>query len=190
MQFDLARVRAAFPSLGLGAAHFDGPGGSQVPTSVARVVADTMTAGLANRGSVTPAELRAEDVVVAARQSIADLLGGSPGGVVFGRSMTQVTYDLARAFAKQWGGGDEIVVTRLDHDGNVRPWVQVAEACGATIRWAEFDRDTAELPASAIEAVLSPHTRLVAVTGASNLLGEVTSNYAANLVTLIGLLVW
>ena len=171
MGLDLAQVRAAFPSLALGAAHFDGPGGSQVPASVARVVADTMTAGLANRGSVTAAERRADAVVLAARRAIADLLGGVPGGVVFGRSMTQLTYDLARALAKQWGPGDEVVVTRLDHDGNIRPWVQAAAAAGATVRWADFDRETCELPVGAVEAVLSGRTRLVAVTGASNLLG-------------------
>jgi cysteine desulfurase family protein (TIGR01976 family) len=171
MDFDLARVRAAFPSLALGAAHFDGPGGSQVPTTVAQVVAQTMTAGLANRGTVTPAEHRAEAVVAGARRAIADLLGGAPDGVVFGRSMTQITYDLSRAFAKSWQPGDEVVVTRLDHDGNIRPWVQAAEAVGATVRWAQFDPDTAELPVRAFEEVLSPRTRLVAVTGASNLLG-------------------
>jgi cysteine desulfurase family protein (TIGR01976 family) len=171
MDLDVARVRAAFPSLALGAAHFDGPGGSQVPAVVARAVAETMTAGLANRGTVTAAEQRAEAVVAAARQAIADLLGGAPDGVVFGRSMTQVTYDLSRALAKTWRPGDEVVVTRLDHDGNIRPWLQAAGVAGATIRWAEFDRETAELPVGAIEAQLSPRTRLVAVTGASNLLG-------------------
>jgi len=171
MDLDLARVRAAFPSLALGAAHFDGPGGSQVPASVAQVVAETMTAGLANRGSVTAAERRADEVVVSARQAIADLLGGVARGVVFGRSMTQLTYDLARALGKGWGAGDEVVVTRLDHDGNIRPWIQAAGAAGATVRWADFDRETAELPVSAIEAAISERTRLVAVTGASNLLG-------------------
>jgi cysteine desulfurase family protein (TIGR01976 family) len=171
MELHLTRVRAAFPSLALGAAHFDGPGGSQVPAAVADVIAHTMTAGLANRGSVTAAEQRAEAVVVAARQAIADLLGGAAAGVVFGRSMTQITYDLSRAIAKQWTPGDEVIVTRLDHDGNIRPWVQAAGTAGATIRWADFDRETAELPVGAVEQVLSEHTRVVAVTGASNLLG-------------------
>ena len=171
MDLDVARVRSAFPSLALGAAHFDGPGGSQVPSPVAAAVARTMTAGLANRGSVTPAERRADAVVLAARQAIADLVGGVAGGVVFGRSMTQLTYDLSKALAKPWGPGDEVVVTRLDHDGNIRPWLQAAERAGATLRWADFDRETGELPVSAVEAVLSERTRLVAVTAASNLLG-------------------
>jgi cysteine desulfurase family protein (TIGR01976 family) len=171
MTYDVARVRACFPALSLGVAHFDGPGGSQVPAVVAQAVASTMTAGLANRGSTTDAERRAEAVVVDARQAVADLVGADPAGVVFGRSMTQNAYDLARALAKGWGPGDEVVVTRLDHDANVRPWVQAAQAVGATVRWAEPDRETAELPVDAVATVLSERTRFVAVTAASNLVG-------------------
>ena len=171
MPLDVRRVRASFPALREGVAHFDGPGGSQTPAPVARAVADALCAGLANRGSVTAAERRADDIVVAARQAVADLLGCDPRGVVFGRSMTQITYDVARALAKQWGTGDEVVVTRLDHDANVRPWVQAAERAGATVRWAEFDPDSAELPVGAVAGQLGERTRLVAVTGASNLVG-------------------
>jgi cysteine desulfurase family protein (TIGR01976 family) len=100
---------------------------------------------------------------------VGDLLGADPGGVVFGRSMTQLTFDLSRAMAKQWGPGDEVVVTRLDHDADIRPWVLAAESAGATVRWVDFDTDTAELTFD--PEVLSERTRLVAVTGASNLLG-------------------
>jgi len=171
MAYDVARVRSWFPALSQGVAYFDGPGGTQVPRQVAQAVADTLTAGLANRGTVTAGERRAEAVVVAARQAVADLLGVAPGGVVFGRSMTQLTYDLARTLAAQWGSADEVVVTRLDHDANVRPWVQAAQATGAGVRWADFAPDTGELPVAAVETVLSARTRLVAVTGASNLIG-------------------
>jgi cysteine desulfurase family protein (TIGR01976 family) len=170
-QLDVLRVRAAFPALDHGVAHFDGPGGSQVPTVVAEAVARTLTAGVANRGSVTDAERRAETAVLGARSAIADLLGTDPGGVVFGRSMTQLTYDLSRALAKQWRAGDEVVVTRLDHDANIRPWVTAAETAGATVRWAGFDRTTGELDTDEVTSLLSDRTRLVAVTGASNLLG-------------------
>jgi len=171
VSFDVERVRRAFPALEEGAAHFDGPGGSQVPRQVADAVAATLTAGIANRGSVTTAEQRADAVVLDARASMADLLGTDPRGVVFGRSMTQLTYDVSRALAKQWANGDEVVVTRLDHDANIRPWVQSAECAGALVRWADFDRETGELPVEAVNSVLTPRTRLVAVTGASNLLG-------------------
>ena len=169
--YDVTRVRALFPALREGVAHFDGPGGSQVPEQVAQAVARTLTSGIANRGTVTAAERRADDVVVAARQAVADLLGADPGGVVFGRSMTALTYDLARALAKQWRPQDEVVVTRLDHDANIRPWVDAARSAGVTVRWAEPDRATGELPVEAVAAQLSDRTRVVAVTGASNLLG-------------------
>ena len=169
--YDVARVRSRFPALVGGAAHFDGPGGSQVPSEVADAVHAAMVSALANRGSVTAAERRADAIVVQARRAVADLLAADPGGVVFGRSMTQLTYDLARTLAKSWGPGDEVVVTRLDHDADIRPWVQAAEAVGATVRWADFDPATGDLPTSAVEAVLSGRTRLVAVTAASNLLG-------------------
>ena len=99
MDYDVERVRASFPALGDGTAYFDGPGGSQVPGQVAEAIASTMTAGLSNRGGVTASERRAEDVVVGARAAMADLLGCDAGGVVFGRSMTQLTFDLARALA-------------------------------------------------------------------------------------------
>jgi cysteine desulfurase family protein (TIGR01976 family) len=169
MDYDVARVRACFPALADGTAYFDGPGGSQVPRQVADAVAATMTSGISNRGTVTASERRAEEVVVGARAAMADLLGCDPGGVVFGRSMTQLTFDLARALAKTWEPGDEVVVTRLDHDANVRPWKRVADALGIAVRWVDFDTETAELQFD--PAVLSDRTRLVAVTGASNLLG-------------------
>ncbi len=172
MAYDVDAVRAHFPALREGAAHFDGPGGSQVPDVVADAVAATYRSAIANRGTVTVAERRAEAIVVEARQAVADLVGGTAGGVVFGRSMTQLTYDLARTMAKGWSAGDEVVVTRLDHDANIRPWVDAARTAGVTVRWAGFDRLTAELGVDDVVAELSERTRLVAVTGASNLIGS------------------
>ncbi|MGH3095732.1 MAG: cysteine desulfurase-like protein [Streptosporangiales bacterium] len=169
--YDVRAVRAEFPALAEGAAHFDGPGGSQVPSAVADAVGATLRAAVANRGTETAAARRADGIVVAARDAIADLLGVEPDGVVFGRSMTQLTYDVARTLAKGWGPGDEVVVSALDHDGNVRPWVQAAEASGATVRWAEFDPETGELAPEAVGEVLTERTKLVAVTAASNLIG-------------------
>lgn len=171
MPLDIARVRADFPALEQGVAYFDGPGGSQVPRQVAHAVAETLCGGVSNRGSVTAAERRAEAVVTGARAAVADLLDCRPEGVVFARSMTQATYDMARALAKQWGAGDEVVVTRLDHDANIRPWTAAAGSAGATVRWADFDPATGRLSVDDVRAVLSPRTRLVAVTAASNLLG-------------------
>ena len=173
MRYDVAAVRALFPALAGGTAHFDGPGGSQTPAPVAESVARTMTSSIANRGTVTAAERLADDVVREARSAMGDLLGTDPATVVFGRSMTANTMDLARTLARchGWGPGDEVVVSSLDHDGNVRPWVIAAEAVGATVRWAELDPATGELPVEAVQGVLSERTRLVAVTAASNLVG-------------------
>ena len=173
--YDVERVRAHFPQLregeGLGAAHFDGPGGSQTPDVVARAVYDTLTRPLANDGVVTAAERNASKALGDGRAAIADLLNADPRGVVFGRSMTQLTMDLARTLAHGWGPGDEVVVTRLDHDANVRPWTIAAQRAGATVRWADFDPETGELDPARVGAVLSERTRLVAVTAASNLIG-------------------
>jgi cysteine desulfurase family protein (TIGR01976 family) len=171
LSFDVEEVRRRFPALADGTAYFDGPGGTQVPKPVADAVAEAMTSGVSNRGTVTASERRAEEIVASARSAVADLLGCDAGGVVFARSMTQATYDISRTLARQWGPRDEVVVTRLDHDANIRPWVQAAAAAGAELRWAEFDPVTAELTVDDVRAQLSARTRLVAVTGASNVLG-------------------
>jgi cysteine desulfurase family protein (TIGR01976 family) len=171
MGFDVRAVRARFPALRAGAAHFDGPGGSQVPDAVADAVAAALVSPLANRGRVTAAERTADGIVLAARAATADLLGADPGGIVFGRSMTALTFDMARTLAATWRPGDEVIVTRLDHDANIRPWILAAEAVGAVVRWADFTPRTAELTVADVARHLSSRTRLVAVTGASNLLG-------------------
>ncbi|MFC7819263.1 MULTISPECIES: cysteine desulfurase-like protein [unclassified Streptomyces] len=173
MALDVDAIRAQIPALKSGSARFDAPGGTQTPQPVIDAVAEALAHPLANRGRTTEGELNADGIVTDARGALADLLGADPRGVVFGRSATQLSYDLSRTLAKTWGPGDEVVVTRLDHDSNIRPWVQAAEAAGATVRWADFDPATGELLPEHIEAVLSPRTRLVAATAASNLIGTV-----------------
>lgn len=172
MSIDVAAVRSHFPALAAGAAHFDGPGGSQTPELVARAVHDTLVSPIANRGTVTRAEQNAETIVLGARTALADLLGADPGGIVFGRSMTQLTFDLARTLAQSWTSRDEVLVSRLDHDANVRPWVSWAERAGATVRWIDFDPESTELTVQHVTDQLTGDTRLVALTGASNLLGS------------------
>jgi cysteine desulfurase family protein (TIGR01976 family) len=171
MPYDVASVRAHVPALLEGAAHFDGPGGSQTPDVVARAVADVLTAAVANRGTVTVAEQRAEGIVQDARAAMADLLHLDAAGIVFGRSATELTFQMARTLSTSWGPGDEVVVSRLDHDANVRPWVIAAEQARATVRWADFDPATGELTADDVAQVVGPRTRLVALTAASNLIG-------------------
>lgn len=173
MSLDVAALRRGFPSLESGIAHFDGPGGTQTPAVVGEAIARTLTGPLSNRGTSIASERNAEEAVGEFRHAIADLLGADPRGVVYGRSATQITYDIARALAKTWSEGDEIVVSRLDHDCNVRPWVQAAEASGVAVRWLRMDPATAELDLSDLDEVVGDRTRLVAVTAASNLLGTI-----------------
>ena len=191
MAYDVDAIRSHFPALREGAAHFDGPGGTQTPALVAAAVADTLTSAIANRGTVTAAEQRAEQVVADCRAALGDLLAVDPGAVVFGRSATQLTYDLSRALAKTWGPGDEVVVSRLDHDSNVRPWVQAAEAVGATVRWAEFDPATGTQLEDHFAPVVSERTRLVAMTAASTLIGtRPPVRTVSHLVHDVGALLW
>lgn len=171
MAYDLARIRSSFPSLESGWAHFDGPGGTQTPRAVGDAVASVVTGPLSNRGTIGESEERAEAAVHGFRLAMADLLDAHPRGIVHGRSATQLVYDFSRTLSSDWNAGDEVIVTRLDHDANVRPWVQAAEHVGATVRWADFDPDTGELPTDAVTALLSERTRVVAVTAASNLIG-------------------
>jgi cysteine desulfurase family protein (TIGR01976 family) len=171
MAYDVERIRARIPALADGVAYFDGPGGTQTPDLVAAAIASALTSPLSNRARVTGAEINADDITLAARQAGADLVNGDPRGIAFGRSMTDITFDIARTLAQSWGPGDEVVVSRLDHDGNVRPWVTYAQRSGATLRWVDFDKATGVLALADVTKLLNENTRLVAITGASNLLG-------------------
>lgn len=168
---DVRAVRADFPALAEGIAHFDGPGGTQVPRAVSDAVAEAMRCAVSNRHGPFASSRRADAMVDAAREAVADLVGGDPAGVVLGQSMTSNTYVMAGALAKTWRPGDEVVVSRLDHDADVRPWVQAATRVGAVVRWAEVDTGTGELPAEQYDRLVTDRTRLVAVTAASNAIG-------------------
>jgi cysteine desulfurase family protein (TIGR01976 family) len=171
MTLGIAAFRANFPALLTGTAYFDGPGGTQAPTVVGAAIADAITSPLSNRGSGMDSERNAESAVSGFRDAMADLLGAHPRGVVYGRSATQLTYDFSRHLAKTWQPGDEIVVSRLDHDSNIRPWLQSADAVGATVRWIDFDPETTEIDEASVAAAMTERTKLVAITAASNLLG-------------------
>ncbi len=171
MSYDVHRIRSHFPSLETGLAFFDGPGGSQVPDVVGEAIASAITSATSNRGVTTLSERNANDEVSNFRSAVGDLFNTDPKGVVYGRSWTQLTYDFSRNLAQTWKTGDEIIVSNLDHDSNIRPWIQAAERVGVIVRWAKFDVATGELPVSAITDLLSERTKLVAVTGASNTLG-------------------
>jgi cysteine desulfurase family protein (TIGR01976 family) len=171
MQLDVAAIRAAYPALADGYAYLDGAAGTQVPSAVIEAISRAQATGLGNAGGAFPASARADEITAACRAAVAALTGGEPDGVIFGPSMTALTYRIAGALAKTWQPGDEVIVSRLDHDANIRPWVQTAERAGAVVRWAEVDPATGELPAAQYSALITDRTRLVAVTAASNILG-------------------
>jgi cysteine desulfurase family protein (TIGR01976 family) len=164
--------RDRFPGLSDGWARLDAPGGSQPVDSAIEAVADFMRSGaMSNQGGAFVASERVDSLMLEARAAVGELLGGDPRGVAFGSSMTNLTLSFSAAVGRTLRAGDEIVCTRLDHDGNVGPWLIAAERAGVTVRFAEPDPETLELPVSAVEAVLSNRTRWVAVTGASNAVG-------------------
>jgi cysteine desulfurase family protein (TIGR01976 family) len=166
--YDVDAIRSSFPALREGLAHFDGPGGTQVPAAVSDAMAGLLRSAVSNRHGPFPSSRRADEVVAEARSAAADLLGADPRGIVLSQSMTAGTYVLAGALAKEWGPGDEVVVTRLDHDANIRPWVQAAERAGATVVWADVD-DRTEV--QDLAEVVTDRTVLVALTAASNATG-------------------
>ncbi|GII58711.1 cysteine desulfurase-like protein [Planotetraspora thailandica] len=171
MSLDIARIRALYPALSDGYAWLDAAAGTQVPQPVIDAISAAYTEGIGNTHGAFPASARSDAIVSQARQAVADLVGGDPDGVVLGPNMTTLTYRFATALAKDWGPGDEIVVSRLDHDANVRPWVQAATRGGAQIKWADVDVPSGELPAAQYDELLTDRTKLVAVTAASNILG-------------------
>jgi cysteine desulfurase family protein (TIGR01976 family) len=170
----LPGVRERFPGLSDGWARLDGPAGTQMVDAAVEAMADFMRSGdNANHGGVFRAAEATDELTHAAREAVGRFLGGTPDTVAFGPSMTALTMRFSAAVGRTLDAGDEIVCTRLDHDANVAPWLIAAERAGATVRFADPEPETLELPASAIEAVLTDRTRWVAVTAASNSVGTV-----------------
>lgn len=171
MAYDVHRIRTEYPALSDGFAYLDGGGGVQLPSGVIDTIANTYKTGVSNLGGAFPASQRGRDIVAESRKAVADLVGGQHDGVILGPNMTTLTYRMSYALSADWRRGDEVVVSQLDHDANIRPWIQAAARTGATVRWAEVDAATGELPAEQYEDLISERTRLVAVTAASNILG-------------------
>ncbi|HEX5190008.1 MAG TPA: cysteine desulfurase-like protein [Streptosporangiaceae bacterium] len=167
----MSRVRAAYPALADGYAYLDGAAGTQVPAAVISAIGDAYRAGIGNTDGAFPASARSDAIMRQCRGAVADLVGGEPAGVVLGPNMTTLTYRIAATLASTWRPGDEVIVSRLDHDANVRPWVQSAGRAGAVVRWAEVDAATGELPAEQYARLLGDRTRLLAVSAASNIIG-------------------
>lgn len=176
MDFPIAAVRAQFPALsakddGRARVYFDAPGGTQVcAPAIARMVEHLRT-GTANAGGAFASSVATDALSAAAHQAMADLLGAAPDEIAFGPNMTSLTLAVSRALSAEWEAGDEIVVTRLDHDANIAPWLLVARDRGLSVRWLDVDPAGGTLDLAALPGLLGSRTRLVAVGHASNALG-------------------
>jgi cysteine desulfurase family protein (TIGR01976 family) len=180
MTFDVQAVREGFPALTrtMGpnlAAYLDGPGGTQIHGSVIAAMTGLMERGASNTHGPFATSIETTEVVHQARSAVADLFGASPHEIVFGQNMTSLTYAMSRALARTWSTDANIVVTHLDHDANVAPWMQAARSAGIEIRFVDFDQDAGcDLYLSSLAAVLDDNTALVAFTYASNATGTIT----------------
>jgi cysteine desulfurase family protein (TIGR01976 family) len=176
---DVQAIRAHFPALarthaGAPVAFFDAPGGTQVPRAVPEAMADYLLHHNANSHWAYPTSEETDAVIVAARAAAADFVGGAPDEVAFGANMTTLTFHLARALARGWKAGDELVVTELDHHANVDAWKHVARDRGLVVRTVAAQGDAGTLDLDDLARQVGPRTRLVAVGAASNALGTVT----------------
>jgi len=191
LAFDVTAVRAQFPSLASGLVFMDGPGGTQVPQSVIDAIADCLRDANANLGGPFETSRRADAVVATAHEAAARFLGASPAEIGFGQNMTTLNFALTRSLGRDLRAGDEIVVTRLDHDGNVAPWLELAQDLDLVVRHADFDPETGTLDLDDLAAHLSERTRVVAYPWASNALGTITPvQRIAELAREAGALAW
>ena len=170
----MAAVRARFPALASGAAYLDGPGGSQVPQEVLDAIDACLRESNANLGGGFATSAAADDVMARGRAAAADFTGGDPEGIAFGANMTTLNFLLAHAVARTLEPGDEIVVTQLDHDANVSPWLLVAADHDLVVRHAPIRTEDVTLDHDALEALIGERTRVVAFTLASNAVGSIT----------------
>jgi len=176
--FPIDAVRARFPALSISdpggrRVYFDAPGGTQICSDAIERMVAHLRSGTANAGGAFASSVDTDAISAAAHAAMADLLGGQPGEIAFGPNMTSLTFALSRALAQDWRAGDEIVLSRLDHDANVSPWLLAARDRDVTVRWIDLDPDSGTLRLDALPGLLGPHTRLVAVGAASNALGTI-----------------
>src|SRR5262249_38716508 len=148
-------------------AYFDGPGGTQVPNSVAEAITDYLYHHNANTHWAFPTSAETDAAILGSRQAMADFLGADDDEIAFGSNMTTLTFHLGRALGRHWGAGDEIVITELDHHANVAPWEALARERGVVLRLIPFNPQTFELDFVALEAALTPKVKLLAIGAAS-----------------------
>ncbi len=177
MSFDLEAIRSQFPGLalmdnGTRRIYFDNPAGTQVPVCVAAAMADCLMTKNANLGGYFASSLDADRVVQSARDAMADFLNApSSDEIIFGQNMTTITLHLSRSIGRLLHPGDEIVLSQMDHDANVWPWVLLARDLELEVRWLPFNKESFEFDLDVLDDVITERTRLVCVGGASNLTG-------------------
>lgn len=172
-------IRAQFPALErrdgvYPVAYFDGPGGTQVPRRVAEAMTDYLLHHNANTHWAYPTSIETDALLHNARVVLADFLGADAGEISFGANMTTILFHIARAIGRQLQPGDEIIVTELDHHANVAPWQALARERGAVLRWLRLDLQTFRHEEGALQRLLSPRTKVVAIGAASNILGTIS----------------
>jgi cysteine desulfurase family protein (TIGR01976 family) len=172
-------IRAQFPALarherGQPVAYFDGPGGTQVPTSVASAMTDYLLHHNANTHWAYPTSVETDRMLQASRETLADFLGAAADEIAFGANMTTLLFHLSRAIGRTLQSGDEIIVTELDHHANIAPWQALAKERGAVLRWLPLDIATSRHQQGAFEKLLTTRTKVVALGAASNILGTIT----------------
>ncbi len=171
MAFDVARIRGLYPGLGADGVRLDGSAGMLVPEEVASAVCTAMRTPVSAPDGVFPASHRADDLLAEARAAVADLVGANPETVVLGPNTAVLLTRLADALAGTWTLGDDVVLSRLDEQATLAPWLRAARRVGADVRWGEIDIETCELPAWQYEELIGPRTKAVAVTVASGAVG-------------------
>lgn len=174
----LASLRACFPALarthnGRAVAYFDGPGGTQVPRRVVDAMVNYLLHHNANTHWSYPSSAETDALLLSARSAMGDLLNAAPDEVAFGNNMTTITFHIARALGRNWGPGDEVVVTELDHHANIAPWRALATERGITVHTARMLPERGTLDWSHLETLISGRTRLLAIGAASNAIGTV-----------------
>jgi cysteine desulfurase family protein (TIGR01976 family) len=168
------QVRKDFPALQREVIFFDNPGGTQVPGRVIDRMVSYLRETNANHGGAFETSQRSDEIIADARRAMAAFLNASsPDEIIFGPNMTSLTFNLSRSLARELNPGDEIIVTRLDHDANISPWLKAAEERDAVIRWLDFDVEDCTLQLEQLDQLLSDRTRLVAVGYASNAVGTI-----------------
>ena len=190
------QIRAQFPALrrqhnGCPVAYFDGPGGTQVPTPVVEAMTEYLYQHNANTHWAYPTSAETDELIAVARDTIGRFLNASADEIAFGANMTTLTYHLGRGLGRSWGPGDEIVVTELDHHGNVAPWQALADERGVTLRTVRLNTETGQLDWNDLEQALSKRTKLLAIGAASNALGTITDvTRATQLAKAVGAMVF